>query len=186
MSRDNIAAAIRYKLINLATQSLNIIHNEKTVYEMTKREQVASQENQIDWSCKSLRRTECSRSTETIERALCLYSSCPANKNETLITYDRFSSASKGRAIIFLPLLRRSYLSYEDTIERVQPGLSRQSGVSRGNVPHFVNSQRSWIATYLRVALTRMMLPILFAIRTPMKLIHSIASSIRYFSESWS
>lgn len=88
----------------------------------------------------------------------------------------------KGRAIIFLPLLRRSYLSYEDTIERVQPGLSRWSGMSRGNVPHFVNSQRSWVATYLRVALTRMMLPILFAIRTPMKLIHSIASFIRYFA----
>lgn len=32
----------------------------------------------------------------------------------------------KGCAIIFLPLLRRSYLSYEDTIERVQLGLSRR------------------------------------------------------------
>lgn len=64
----------------------------------------------------------------------------------------------KGCAIIFLPLLRRSYLSYEDTIERVQSRLSRRLRVSRGNVPHFVNSQWSWVATYLRVALTRMML----------------------------
>ena len=91
----------------------------------------------------------------------------------------------KGHAIIFLPLLRRSYLSYEDTIERVQPvrGYHGSPGVSRGNVPHFGNSQWSRVVTYLCVVLTRMMLPILFAIlRT--KLICSISLSIRYFSKS--
>lgn len=150
------------------------------------------EENQIDWSCKSLQRTECSGSTETIERALCLCPlpspPCPANKNETLITYDRFSSASKGPCHYFppsttaiLPIIRRH--------ERVQPGLSQRSEVSRGNVPHFVNSQWSWVATYLHVALTRMMLPVLFAIRVPNEIdpfdfsVHSIFFQIAKLTE---
>lgn len=62
-------------------------------------------------------------------------------------------------------------------------------GVSRGNVPHFVNSQRSWVATYLCVALMRMMLPIsfafAFALQTSSKSSHSIDFRPLIVSITW-
>lgn len=89
-------------------------------------------ENQIDWSCKSLRRTECSECTRDYRKPFA-YAPRPANKNETLITYDRFSSASKGPRHYFPPSTPAILpISYEDAIERVQPGLSRWSGGYQG------------------------------------------------------
>lgn len=95
--------------------------------------------------------------SETISKALSP-APRPANKNETLITYDRFSPASEGPCHYFPLSLRRSYLSHGDATERAHNTarvIERRSGVTRGNVPHFVNSQRSRLATHPRRASLR-------------------------------
>jgi len=144
------------------------------------------EENQIDWSCKSLRSVECSGSTETVERVLCLCSPYPANKNETLITYDRFSSASKEPCYYFSPFTPAILpIIWRHDRTRTARAIAAIGSIGqRETFFNFVNSQWNWVAIYLCVTLTRTMLPILFAIRAPIKSVQSIASSIRYFSES--
>jgi len=132
------------------------------------------EENQIDWSCKSLRSVECSGSTETVERVLCLCSPYPANKNETLITYDRFSSASKGPCYYFSPFTP-AILPIIWRHDRTRIARAIAAREYQGEMFfNFVNSQWNWVAIYLCVTLTRMMLLILFAIRAPIKSVQSI------------